>query len=99
MSDSDESCSHTTRASSFGVWTPSQVLFRPFPHFSPVSSSAPAGHTRNKVVVYVTGVSHALCQSRLGRLKASLGHLHLYTLLYTHRNWARKLTFAASTEH
>ena len=66
---------------------------------SPVLSSTPAGHTHNKVVIYVTGVSHVLCQTCLGRLKASLGHLHLYTLLHTHRNWARKLTFAASLEH
>lgn len=66
---------------------------------SPVLSSTPAGHTHNKVVIYVTGVSHVLCQTRLGRLKATLGHLHPYTPLHAHRKWARKLTSAASTEH
>ena len=49
---------------------------------SPVLSSTPAGCTHNEVVIYVTGVPHVLCQPRLHCLKASLAHLHLYTLLH-----------------
>lgn len=44
-------------------------------------------------------MSHVLCQTRLGRLEASLGCLHLHTLLRGHSNRGRKVTFVDSTEH
>lgn len=55
-------------------------------HLSSLISTL-VGHTHNKVI-YVTGVSHVLCQTRLGRLKATLD-IFILTLSSTHTESGR----------